>query len=114
MFAGPTQQTIAELGAVAPYNANLQYAAQIFLGTARQAYLCEDATFNSPDGLWIDSHTGLVWIQTDGYSNPARGFGNQQMLAANPDTGVVKRFLVGPLGCESPASAVHRTGARCS
>lgn len=50
--------------------------------------------------MWVDARTGLVWIQTDGYSNTARGFGNQQMLAANPDTGVVKRFLVGPQGCE--------------
>lgn len=100
VFGGPTLQTIQSLGAVAPYNGNPAYAAQVFPGTDNQAYLGEDGTFNSPDGLWIDSLTGLVWIQTDGYSNAARGFGNQQMLAANPDTGVVKRFLVGPLGCE--------------
>lgn len=100
VFGGPSLQTVQSLGAVAPYNADPAYAAQVFPGTDQQAYLTDDATFNSPDGLWIDSHTGLVWIQTDGYSNTARGFGNQQMLAANPDTGVVKRFLVGPLGCE--------------
>ena len=100
VFGGPTLETIASLGAVAPYNGNPAYAAQVFPGTDRQAYLSDDATFNSPDGLWIDYQTGLVWIQTDGYSNDSRGFGNQQMLAANPDTGVVKRFLVGPIGCE--------------
>lgn len=100
VFGGPSLQTVQSLGAVAPYNANPAYAAQVFPGTDQQAYLTDDATFNSPDGLWIDSHTGLAWIQTDGYSNTARGFGNQQMLAANPDTGVVKRFLVGPKGCE--------------
>ncbi len=100
VFGGPTLQTVQSLGAVAPYNANPAYAAQIFPGTEKQAYLSDDATFNSPDGLWVDSHTGLVWIQTDGYSNTARGFGNQQMLAANPETGIVKRFLVGPKGCE--------------
>ena len=100
VFGGPTLQTIQSLGAVAPYNGNPAYAAQMFPGTRQQAYLGDDATFNSPDGLWIDAHTGLVWIQTDGYSNTARGFGNQQMLAANPESGVAKRFLVGPQGCE--------------
>ena len=100
VFGGPTQDTIASLGAVAPYNGNPAYAAQVFPGTDKQAYLGDDATFNSPDGLWVDPVTGLVWIQTDGYSNTGRGFGNQQMLAANPDTGVVKRFLVGPQGSE--------------
>ncbi|MBB6094516.1 hypothetical protein HNQ60_003403 [Povalibacter uvarum] len=100
VFGGPSLQTVQSLGAVAPYNANPAYAAQVFPGTDKQAYLGDDATFNSPDGLWVDSHTGLVWIQTDGYSNTARGFGNQQMLAANPETGIVKRFLVGPKGCE--------------
>jgi secreted PhoX family phosphatase len=99
-FGGPSLATVQSLGAAAPYNANPAYAAQVFPGTDQQAYLDDDATFNSPDGLWIDSHTGLVWIQTDGYSNTARGFGNQQMLAANPDSGVVKRFLVGPKGSE--------------
>jgi uncharacterized protein len=100
IFGGPTRETIRSLGPVAPYNNDPIYAAQVFPGSDRQTFLDESATFNSPDGLWIDSHTGLVWIQTDGYSDAARGFGNQQMLAANPKTGVVKRFLVGPLGCE--------------
>ena len=99
VMGGPTLETVQSL-AGAPYNGDARYAAQVFPGTAKQKYLDDDATFNSPDGLWVDAVTGLVWIQTDGYSNPARGFGNQQMLAANPDTGVVKRFLVGPLGCE--------------
>ena len=27
-------------------------------------------------------------------------FGNNQMLAANPDTGEIRRFLTGPVGCE--------------
>lgn len=100
VFGGPTLETVQALGAVAPYNANPAYAAQVFPGTGKQAYLGDDAAFNSPDGLWIDAVTGLVWIQTDGYSNATRGFGNQQMLAANPDTGVVKRFLTGPVGSE--------------
>lgn len=99
-FGGPTRETIATLGAVAPYHGDPSYAAQLFPGTARQKYLGEEGSFNSPDGLWVDAETGLVWIQTDGYSNTARGFGNQQMLVVNPDNGVLKRFLVGPRGCE--------------
>lgn len=58
--------------------------------------------FNSPDGLGIDS-TGLLWIQTDGkYSNAGdfAGMGNNQMLLGDPETGEIKRFLVGPKECE--------------
>lgn len=111
VFGGPSLATVQSLGAVAPYNADPQYAAQIFPGDpAKQAFLSDDATFNSPDGLWIDYLTGLVWIQTDGYSNASRGFGNQQMLAANPDTGEIKRFLVGPLGCEITGITVTPDG----
>ena len=58
--------------------------------------------FNSPDGLSFDS-TGLIWIQTDGdYSNKGsyKGQGNNQMLVGNPQTGELKRFMVGPRQCE--------------
>lgn len=58
--------------------------------------------FNSPDGLAFD-HSGLLWIQTDGnYSNEEdfAGQGNNQMLAADPATGEIRRFLVGPKECE--------------
>ncbi len=58
--------------------------------------------FNSPDGLAFDSF-GRLWIQTDGnYSNAGdfAGMGNNQMLAADPSTGEIRRFLVGPSGCE--------------
>ncbi len=62
--------------------------------------------FGSPDGIWIDD-AGIVWIQTD-ISNSSqnradRGYdriGNNQMLAADPETGEVRRFLTGPRGCE--------------
>jgi secreted PhoX family phosphatase len=58
--------------------------------------------FNSPDGMMIDS-TGLIWIQTDGDdSNEGEfaGMGNNQMLAGDPATGEIRRFLTGPNGCE--------------
>lgn len=58
--------------------------------------------FNSPDGLAFDED-GRLWIQTDGnYSNSGdyAGMGNNQMLCADPLTGEIRRFLVGPVGCE--------------
>ncbi|MFO7806725.1 MAG: PhoX family phosphatase [Paracoccaceae bacterium] len=62
----------------------------------------EGNLFNSPDGMVIDS-TGLIWIQTDGnYDNEGdfAGMGNNQMLAGDPATGRIERFLTGPYGCE--------------
>jgi secreted PhoX family phosphatase len=64
--------------------------------------------FGSPDGVRFDDF-GRLWIQTDG-SQPIAC--NNQMLVADPDTGSVKRFLVGPRGCEITGLAFtpdHRT-----
>lgn len=61
-----------------------------------------DNMFNSPDGIAFDSK-GILWIQTDGnYSNEEdfAGHGNNQMLAADTETGEIRRFLVGPISCE--------------
>ena len=58
--------------------------------------------FSAPDGMRIDS-TGLIWIQTDGDDGNAgdfAGMGNNQMLAGDPVTGEIRRFLTGPHGCE--------------
>lgn len=58
--------------------------------------------FNSPDGMQFDS-TGIVWIQTDGKDNNEgefEGMGNNQMLAGDPVTGEIRRFLTGPTGAE--------------
>ncbi len=58
--------------------------------------------FNSPDGMQIDT-TGLLWIQTDGKDNNEgdfAGMGNNQMLAGDPVTGEIRRFLTGPKGSE--------------
>ena len=60
--------------------------------------------FSSPDTLAFDAR-GVLWIGTDvstrkvGKGEMAR-LGNNQLLACNPDTGEVRRFLVGPVGCE--------------
>jgi hypothetical protein len=62
--------------------------------------------FGSPDGVWIDPD-GRLWIETD-ISNSSQNLasrkydriGNNQMLAADPATGEIRRFLTGPRGCE--------------
>jgi len=66
--------------------------------------LDEESIFACPDGLWIDPDRRL-WIQSDISDSaindgPYAGLGNNQMLVANPDTGEIKRFLTGPVGCE--------------
>ena len=58
--------------------------------------------FNSPDGMMFDS-AGLLWIQTDGDDDNEGefvGHGNNQMLAGDPASGQIERFLTGPHGCE--------------
>lgn len=64
--------------------------------------ITKDNTFNSPDGIGFD-RSGRVWIQTDGkYSNTDDyvGQGNNSMLAADPISGEIRRFLTGPKSCE--------------
>ena len=58
--------------------------------------------FNSPDGMTLDSR-GRIWIRTDGKDSNRgdfAGMGNNQMLAGDPVTGEIVRFLTGPKGCE--------------
>ncbi|WP_342077075.1 PhoX family phosphatase [Yoonia sp. SS1-5] len=69
---------------------------------AGSANINEGNLFNSPDGMMFDS-TGLLWIQTDGDDSNEEGFvgmGNNQMLAGDPATGQIERFLTGPNGSE--------------
>lgn len=63
--------------------------------------LNDDNIFASPDGLWFQPN-GLLWIQTDMSGGQLNNgpFGNNAMLACNVQTGEIKRFLVGPPGCE--------------
>jgi uncharacterized protein len=71
--------------------------------------------FGSPDGLWIDAR-GVLWIQTDvstsvlNQGDYAR-LGNNQMLAADPATREVRRFLTGPNGCELTGLTATPDGA---
>jgi len=60
--------------------------------------------FGSPDGLYV-APSGRLWIQTDVSGSTVNagaysGFGNNQMLCADPDTREIRRFLVGPNICE--------------
>ena len=60
--------------------------------------------FGSPDGIYV-APSGRVWIQTDVSTNTINtgdyaGFGNNQMLCAEPATGEIRRFLQGPKQCE--------------
>ena len=67
--------------------------------------LPEESIFACPDGLWCDPDSRL-WIQTDmgdigpPFSGALEPFGTNQMLAADPKTGDVRRFLTGPWGQE--------------
>lgn len=60
--------------------------------------------YGSPDGIYV-APSGRLWIQTDVSSSAINigdyaGFGNNQMLCADPKTRETRRFLVGPNGCE--------------
>jgi secreted PhoX family phosphatase len=60
--------------------------------------------YGSPDGLYV-APSGRMWIQTDVSGNTQNtgayaGFGNNQMLCADPITRRTRRFLVGPRQCE--------------
>ncbi len=60
--------------------------------------------YGSPDGIYV-APSGRLWIQTDVSgstinSGAYAGFGNNQMLCADPRTGETRRFLTGPRICE--------------
>ncbi len=60
------------------------------------------ADYGAPDGLWFDPF-GRLWIQTDQGGNGTGDFANlgmDAMLCADPATGLTRRFLTGPTGCE--------------
>jgi len=60
--------------------------------------------YGSPDGIYV-APSGRLWIQTDVSGSTINagsyaGFGNNQMLCADPFTKETRRFLVGPNICE--------------
>ena len=60
--------------------------------------------YGSPDGIYV-APSGRLWIQTDVSGSTINtgayaGFGNNQMLCADPHTRETRRFLVGPNVCE--------------
>lgn len=60
--------------------------------------------FACPDGLTMDPR-GVLWVQTDAHSTEMnkgefRNIGNNQMLACDPASGEMRRFLTGPVNCE--------------
>jgi hypothetical protein len=83
----------------------------VIAGTPRQSItftgeaLTDDNIFACPDGIWCDQNSRL-WIQTDmgdvspDQSGPLAPFGMNMMLAADPKTGEIRRFLTGPWGQE--------------
>lgn len=70
--------------------------------------------FGSPDGLYLDRR-GVLWVQTDVSSSTInkgvyKGLGHNQMLAVDPSTKEVRRFLTGPAGCEVTGITQTRDG----
>jgi secreted PhoX family phosphatase len=60
--------------------------------------------FAQPDGVTIDGR-GVVWVCTDSSAQSMAtadwtGIGNNQVLAGDPITGEIRRFLTGVPGCE--------------
>lgn len=74
-------------------------------GTAAGKPLAKADGFGSPDNLFMDA-SGLLWIQTDMSGSligkpPYASLGNNQVLAADPISGEVRRFLTVPRGAEA-------------
>ncbi len=70
--------------------------------------------FANPDGLMLDQR-GVLWIQTDMSSARIDGgdlqrIGNNQMLACDPRSGEVRRFLTGPNNCEITGATLTPDG----
>jgi secreted PhoX family phosphatase len=70
--------------------------------------------FACPDGLAFDAR-GVLWIATDvgpGALNKGemQALGNNQLLACNPASGEVRRFMSGPVNCEVTGSSFTPDG----
>ncbi len=70
--------------------------------------------FACPDGLLLDAR-GVLWIQTDASATEMnqgafKNIGNNQMLACDPATGEIRRFLTGPVNCEITGATLTPDG----
>ncbi len=65
--------------------------------------------FSGPDGLLIDQR-GVIWVQTDMGSGDPKVFGNNAVLAVDPNTREARRFLTGPKGCEISGATLAPDG----
>jgi len=91
--------------------ASFEWDLFVIAGNARNSALAtggalsDDSVFACPDGLWCDGDSRL-WIQTDmgdkgpDDAGPLEEFGMNMLLAADPATGEIKRFMTGPWGQE--------------
>ena len=73
-------------------------------GSEDQGGSIQGDVYANPDGMMIDAR-GVLWVQTDISAKKLNTdefaqFGNNQMLAVDPETGETRRFLTGPVGCE--------------
>ena len=71
--------------------------------------------FACPDGLLFDAR-GVLWIQTDASTTEMnkgafKNIGNNQMLACDPATGEIRRFLTGPVNCEITGASLTPDGS---
>ena len=97
--AGATRRTSAirsSTGTSSPWPATRRYP-------AHGSTIIGDK-YGSPDGFYV-APSGRLWIQTDVSTSTIdtgayAGFGNNQMLCADPTTKETRRFLVGPKQCE--------------
>jgi len=70
------------------------------------------ADFGAPDGLWFDPF-GRLWVQTDQIGDASgdwKNLGANCMVCADPNTGVARRFLTSPNGCEVTGMAMSPDG----
>ncbi|MCZ8075080.1 MAG: DUF839 domain-containing protein, partial [Paucibacter sp.] len=70
------------------------------------------ADFGAPDGLWFDPF-GRLWVQTDQIGDASgdwKNIGANCMVCADPNTGMARRFLTGPNGCEITGMAMSPDG----
>jgi secreted PhoX family phosphatase len=70
------------------------------------------ADFGAPDGLWFD-HFGRLWVQTDQIGDASgdwKNIGSNCMVCADPNTGMSRRFMTSPNGCEVTGMAMSPDG----